>query len=307
MDAVHVMAADGAIMAVSAECVAACATLAHVTQHCTGGAIPVPFQGELLTRFFAALGEAGTTVPVEHLLELVVVADYLACHALMDSLCRRLAANITSEVVSSADLSLEVWSCVAQHVSLPAGCALALARPELAGVFHPRLQELAKGVRLADACRDGHLAVCQWLTETFHLTAADARADDNLALRWAASNGHLPMCQWLTETFHLTAEDARADGNYALHCAAQNGHLAVCQWLTETFHLTTKDARADCNYALQCAAQNGHLPVCQWMTDRFELTAADARALDNYALRWAANNGHLAVCQWLTETFGITP
>jgi hypothetical protein len=63
------------------------------------------------------------------------------------------------------------------------------------------------------ACQKGHLDVCRWLTETFHLTADDARADNNWALQVGMSSktGHLDVCRWLTETFHLTADDARAD------------------------------------------------------------------------------------------------
>jgi hypothetical protein len=245
MDVIHVLAADGAVLPVSVECVRLCATLAHVTQHCTGGTVPLPFPGEVLARFFAALESGGkdTTITDDHLAELTVVADYLACEPLVDSLSRRLAAVDPAALVQ-VHLPLEVWGCVAQHLTLDAGCALAVSRPELAGVLHPRLEELAKGVTLADACRDGHLYVCRWLTETFRLTAEDARARNNRALESAASDGHLAVCRWLVGTFHLTAEDARADDNYALRCAVAHGHLDVARWLSETFELTAQDARA---------------------------------------------------------------
>jgi len=45
------------------------------------------------------------------------------------------------------------------------------------------------------------MPVAQWLHSVFGLTAADARADDNAALRWACENGHLSVAQWLRETF----------------------------------------------------------------------------------------------------------
>jgi hypothetical protein len=306
MDGIRVMAADGAVLPVSVEAVQACATLAHVTQHCTGGTVPVPFSGKVLARFLAALEGGEATVTDDRLPELAVVADYLACEPLLDSLCRRIAATITAEAASTSDLPLQVWGCVAQHVTLQTGCALASARPELAGILQPRLEELAKGVTLAKACMGGHLDVCRWLTETFRLTAEDARANDNYAFRRAAEIGHLAVCQWLAERFHLTAEDARDKDNYAFRRAAQFGHLELCLWLVKTFHLTAQDARANDNWAFGTAAGNGHLDVCQWLVETFHLTEEDARANDNRALRSAAAFGHLAVCQWLTKTFHLT-
>jgi hypothetical protein len=104
----------------------------------------------------------------------------------------------------------------------------------------------------------------------------------------------------------LTPADARADNNWALRKACAGGHLAAAQWLTERFGLTAADARAWHNEVLWWACRNGHLEVAQWLTERFGLTAADVRAADNEALRWACANGHLDVAQWLTEEFGIT-
>jgi len=228
MDGIHVLAADGAVLPVSVEAVRACATLAHVTQHCTGGTVPLPFPGEVLARFFAALEGGGKDTPHAHdrLPELAVVADYLACEPLVHSLCRRIAA-VDSAALVQVHVPLEVWGCVAQHVSLETGCALALARPEPAGILHPHLSKLARSATLHEACLEGHLAVCRWLTETFQLTAEDARVHDNGAFRWAASHGHLDVCRWLTEKFGLTVEDARANDNYALRSAASEGHLDV--------------------------------------------------------------------------------
>ncbi len=104
----------------------------------------------------------------------------------------------------------------------------------------------------------------------------------------------------------LTAADARAFHNGALRRACRYGHLAVARWLVATFALTAADARAVDNAALRSACYNDHLAVAQWLTTTFGLTAADARAYDNHALRGACANGHLAVARWLQEEFGIT-
>ena len=314
---------DNIQLAVSADCVSACGTLAHVTQHCSGGQIPVPFPAAELSRFIAAVQDGAaavltdteadtdgatkgvTSIPDEHLPALVKLADYMDCAALMQRLCARLAA-LDSATLAQVYLPLEVWACIAQHLTLPTGCALHFARPDISDVLQPRLDKLAKDMTLADACYDGHLDVCRWLADRFGLTAADARRRNNYALLCAAQNGHLAVCQWLVERFHLSAYDMRKDHNCALGFAAQFGHLAVCQWFTQQYSLTAGDARSVNNYALRYAAGNGHLEVCQWLVETFSLTASDARTDHNYALRWAAQDGHLEVCRWLTERFNLT-
>lgn len=70
---------------------------------------------------------------------------------------------------------------------------------------------------------------------TKHLTADDARAQDNYALRWACEHGHLHVARWLYKTFRLTADDACAHYNYALNEAIYNDHKCVVQWLCTTF------------------------------------------------------------------------
>ena len=105
------------------------------------------------------------------------------------------------------------------------------------------------------------------------LTRDQVRAEDNYVLRWACRRGHLAVAQWLTERFQLTADDVRVNDNEALRWACRRGHLAVAQWLTERFQLTADDARAEDNWALLWTCHNGHLPVVQWLTERFQLTA----------------------------------
>lgn len=150
---------------------------------------------------------------------------------------------------------------------------------------------------LLSACENDRLAVAQWLTDRFGLTAEDARANDNYTLCSTCENGHLAVAQWLAVRFGLTAEDARATDNAALQAACENGHLAIAQWLVGRFEFTAEDARDDDNQALRFACSNGHLTVAQWLADRFELTAEDARADNNFALRASCVCGHREVAQ----------
>jgi len=285
--AADVLSADGRVVHFPPAAVAACATLAHVTQHCPAGSVPVPFAADTLERFLAALEhgavpEECSAVPGDVAAELVVVADYLDCAALMQPLCRRLAGSDLSD----RDFSLELWSCIAEHLTLPAGCALALQRPELADVLRPRLTALAQRPELTDVLRPRLLALARRVT-----------------LDSAASDGHLAVCQWMTEEFGLTADD---NGD-AFRRAAQGGHLAVCQWLTEKFGLTAADVRKSENYTfLSSAARHGHLAVCQWMVERFGLTADDA----SRAIRWClplcdSDDDQRAVVEWLVGRFGL--
>jgi hypothetical protein len=159
--------------------------------------------------------------------------------------------------------------------SLEVVLGLAELRAEIAGWCGLRARASLRSV--SRAWRDGLAGRQQWSG----LTNAPAR------LQVTCRNGQQLAAQWLVERFGLTAADARAEDNKALRGVCANGHLAVAQWLAETFSLTAEDARANDNWALRMACENGHLAVAQWLAERFSLTAEDARAEDNDALRWA--------------------
>jgi len=56
---------------------------------------------------------------------------------------------------------------------------------------------------LQDACCEGRLREAKHACRFLGLEAKDARADGNLALRWACENGHLEVVRWLHGTFGL--------------------------------------------------------------------------------------------------------
>ena len=58
---------------------------------------------------------------------------------------------------------------------------------------------------------------------------ADIRADNDLALQWAAYYGHLEVVKWL----HQNGADIRANDAWALQLAAKNGHLEVVKYLED--------------------------------------------------------------------------
>jgi hypothetical protein len=176
--------------------------------------------------------------------------------------------------------------------------------PDMLRAIDPAHVRQPLQLALASVCL-GHTALAVQLIECHGAAFADADAIRK-AFCQAAVDGHLAVCRWLFETFHLTAEDARTDNNHAFKCAASSGHLDVCQWLTETFDMTAVDARADDNIAFSMAAAHGNLAVCRWLVETFHLTAEDACALNNRAYQWASYWGHWAMGRWLAETFGLT-
>jgi hypothetical protein len=85
---------------------------------------------------------------------------------------------------------------------------------------------------LWEACASGdHLTVAR-LFARGGLTATDARAWSNAALRTACAKGHLAVVDRLFAA-GLTADDARAEDNDALRSARAHGHHAVVKRLFE--------------------------------------------------------------------------
>jgi hypothetical protein len=80
----------------------------------------------------------------------------------------------------------------------------------------------------------GDIAAATWLTNRFALTADDARATNNNALRWACLNGHLGVAQWLVGRFGLTVHDVRdmrAENNFALWAACMVNNAMIARFI----------------------------------------------------------------------------
>lgn len=171
------------------------------------------------------------------------------------------------------------------------------------GCCNPRAND---NIALRYAAFNGNVEILRFLKDHWNLTTEDARADNNYALRYASQNGHVDVLRFLKDNWNLTTEDARALNNYALRYAARNGHVEVLKFLKDQWNLTTEDARAEGNWALTDASENGHIEVLKFLEDQWNLTADDARAGSNRALRGAARCGHIKVLQFLKDQWNLT-
>ena len=57
------------------------------------------------------------------------------------------------------------------------------------------------------------------------------------AFRAACRNGHLALAQWMAKAYDLDRDEAMAGGCLGLALACKHGHLRVAKWLTAEFGL----------------------------------------------------------------------
>lgn len=184
---------------------------------------------------------------------------------------------------------------------------------------------------LVAAAQHGHLAVCTWLADRFHVDCAGEYIQK--ALQAAAKGGHTAVCAWLVDRFDMTAARAAGDIDRALEDAVLGGHLGVSQLLVARFGLTPqlpphipvpyRDVRM-CEWllavaepplpirsALCRAVQAGNVVACHLVASRCRFPDADAaewvcrdawNALWHFEPPWR----HSAVCRWLVEHFRWT-
>lgn len=84
----------------------------------------------------------------------------------------------------------------------------------------------------------GRLDVCKKLSEKFHYTNADTKVNTLLfasILREAAKNGHLYVCKWIYETFHLTPQEVIDPAKHEFICAVKNRGSETYVWIHDTF------------------------------------------------------------------------
>ena len=167
------------------------------------------------------------------------------------------------------------------------------------------LRFVRRDALLAVLAHDGLAEACGSLARgPFSFGPEEARARDNLALRWAARRGHVAVLDRLAAPpYMLQQEDAKSRDNAALKWAASNGHVAVLDRLAAApFSLQQDDARSADNFALHYAAYFGHVAVLDRLAaPPYMLAHDDARSwIGNVDEHWAARN-HGAVMDRLSK------
>lgn len=156
-----------------------------------------------------------------------------------------------------------------------------------------------------EACADGDLSKAQQLGAG--LTKDYISKYAPVALLLVCGNGHLAIAQWLHETFELTTdlgeepsegEDPKYISIFRIACA--NGRLRIARWLYTTFGMTATDITADYNSAFINACSNGHLAVAQWLYTMARITQ---EAANGFALHYSQRYGYIETLQWLCYTF----
>lgn len=139
--------------------------------------------------------------------------------------------------------------------------------------------------QLIEAAKDGDVNAVELALQA----GADARADEDFALRWAAENGHKEVVALLLKY----GSDVHADNDLALRWAAIDGHTDVVDLLLKA----GADVHTDDDAALRYSAERGYLDV----VDLLLKSGANIHAVNDYALRWASEHGQTSVVNTLIQ------
>jgi len=131
------------------------------------------------------------------------------------------------------------------------------------------------------------------------VSGMDVRAQDNYALRFAASEGHTHVVKLLCGLAHSVGVDAAARNNEALRLAACHGHVSVVELLCGLPLERGVDPGTDDQFALVMAAEHGHAGCVRVLCNLPLNRGVDAAARANRALRIAARNGHAEIVRIL--------
>ena len=116
--------------------------------------------------------------------------------------------------------------------------------------------------------------------------------DFHCAFLWACKQGHLAVAQWLLK-INPTIDISR-DEDHVFRHTCKNGHLEIAQWLLEIKPEINISACEE--YAFCWASANGDSEMIEWllqMNPEIDLTACDEEAF-----RSACKNGHVKVVMW---------
>ena len=137
-------------------------------------------------------------------------------------------------------------------------------------------------------CIFGYLNIVRYIIEKYNV-------DDDFPVIYASKNGHFEMVKYLVEE---RGADARAENDDAVRLASKFGHLKIVKYLVENCEA---DIRANSDYAVRWASWNGHLQVVRYLVEQ---CGVDVRVENNDAVRKASAYGHFEVVKYLVEKCG---
>ena len=140
---------------------------------------------------------------------------------------------------------------------------------------------------ITEACRNGHVAVLQWLKKPgtsveFNLT--NWQADE------ASKYGHINILNWLIDS-GLEFQYSQ----FAILYAVQNGQLATLKWWVQQ-HTHRGIQLKYPDYCIMHAAFNGHVQIFKWW-----LNSGLIFTFNNNFADYVSGNGHLAVLELLKD------
>lgn len=177
------------------------------------------------------------------------------------------------------------------------------------------------------ACAHGHLAVVQWLGQTFahKLGNTDMAHSSNVACR----QGHLAIAEWLydvhgaqplgakyicnavslpvVEWMHRVCQVRlpRMTVSFICKCACESNDLAKVQWLHSVYTLQSYEVWGYKGMIFLHMCKQGFLALMEWLHDTFPLPINEGMAIYRCAVQMACLHNHMAVAQWLCRTFAL--
>ena len=140
---------------------------------------------------------------------------------------------------------------------------------------------------LAEACRNGHLHVAQWLIETY--PNIKLACNTNSVFSVTCASGKLEIAKWLVSKFPtINSNDA---DTFAFNYACSNKYIEVAKWVVETFpniNITTE--------SLICSTSN--LDMFYWIIEKYP-------NFENYDIYevfiYACSNNKLEIAEYLIK------
>ena len=148
--------------------------------------------------------------------------------------------------------------------------------------------------------------VVRYLCELPSDRGVDPKAQDNNAIRMAASHGHVDVVRYLCELPSDRGVDPSVEDNDAICCAASERHTDVVRYLCELPPDQGVDPSAQNNRAIRLAASNGHVDVVRYLCELPSDRGVDPQACCITVAPWYCTR-QLQVVRYLGCLTGMLP